>query len=185
MCQACITGYPTAHGANQHNNQPWNHVANLGADPDHDWHPAPPAETAAATALNNQFNALQLVRPPDLGMGDFVALNGSGHHFDHQTLVVGGATNDFVDNNVKVTLAGTYEPFIIIDASGIANQQQQQQEITNLDNLFATRLTQAERARIIWYPVGPGNAATVLPAAATQAWAGPPSVDTSDTNLFD
>ena len=138
-----------------------------------------------ATALNNQFNALQLVRPPDLGMGDFVALNGSGHHFDHKTLVVGGATNDFVDNNVKVTLAGTYEPFIIIDASGIANQQQQQQEITNLDNLFATRLTQAERARIIWYPVGPGNAATVLPAAATQAWAGPPSVDTSDTNLFD
>jgi hypothetical protein len=182
MCQQCIDGYPIAHGNNHHNTFPWNDPQNLPFDPDHGWQPAPAAEVAAAQGLNAQFGNLHLVRPPDKGLGDFVSLNGNGRHFDHKTLVQGGATQAFVTDNIKVTLDGPYEPFIIIDSTGIPVPQRQV-EVNNLDTLLQQHLTAAEQARIIWWPVGPNGAAPALPAAATQNWAGPPEVDAS--GLFD
>lgn len=184
MCQKCIDGYPVAHGNNHHNGHPWNDPQNLGSDPDHGWQAAPQGEVLAAQGLNGQFGNLQLVRPPDMGLGDFVSRGGNGRHFDHKTLVQGGATQAFVTGNIKPTLDGPYEPFVIIDASNIA-QPQQQAEVNNLDALLQVHLTPAEVARVIWWPVGPNGAAPALPAAATQNWAGPPDVDLGGSFMAD
>lgn len=179
MCQKCIEGYPANLSQNQHNGFPWNSQNLLGTDPDHGWRAASLTETAAAQGLNAQFPGLNLVRPPNSGMGDFVALNGAGHHFDHKTLTPGGAALQLVNDNIEPTLNGPFQPFIIVDATTILPAQQQN-EINQLNNL----LNDAQRDRIIWWPLGPNGAATALPPGVNQAWQGPDDVDLSDSNLF-
>jgi hypothetical protein len=116
-------------------------------------------------------------------MGDFVARNGSGHHFDHKTLVLNGAAG--LVQNIMDTMGGPYNPFIIVDASGIANPGQKLNEINALHGLLAGAGVNLNR--ILWWDIGPHGVQPALPpgAAANNVPAPPSSEDNFSPGLFE